>query len=140
MTRHTLPKQERLSSKKSIELLFKEGQSLFVHPLKLMYLQAVTPTSNSNLQIAFTVPKRSFKKATDRNLLKRRMREAYRLNKSPLHAALNEKKQSYIWMLIFVHKEILDQTTLQTSLIRLNKLFIKTISPLTYGQNIEKSS
>lgn len=77
----SLKKHEILRSKKEIKELFENGSSFFLYPFKVQYL----PNSNSqNNQVLFTVSKRNFKKAVDRNLLRRRMREAYRLNKNIL--------------------------------------------------------
>ncbi len=76
--RHTLPKHERLNSKKLIESLFKEGKAHTQYPIRLIYLPV---EGIDHHQVLFTVPRRHFKKAVDRNLLKRRMREAYRQHK-----------------------------------------------------------
>ncbi|WPP48069.1 ribonuclease P protein component [Catalinimonas niigatensis] len=73
-----MPKHERLSSKKLIASLFKEGKAYTRYPIRLIYLPVKDTASH---QVLFTVPRRSFKKAVDRNLLKRQMREAYRQHK-----------------------------------------------------------
>jgi ribonuclease P protein component len=74
----SLPKIERLSKKKSIQELFNKGSSFYLYPFKVIYLSGSAQSTN---QVIFSVSKRNFKKAVDRNLIKRRMREAYRLNK-----------------------------------------------------------
>ena len=78
MIRHTFKKAERLKSDKIIKELFKKGSSFYSYPLKLFFLphEGTQPS-----QVLITVPKRRFKKAVDRNNLRRRMREAYRLHK-----------------------------------------------------------
>jgi ribonuclease P protein component len=78
--KETLQKQERLFGVTSIEKVFTEGESIFNAPVRLLWLK-VSPASGTPVKAAFSVPKRNFKKAVDRNLLKRRMREAYRKNK-----------------------------------------------------------
>lgn len=78
--RLTLSKKERLRSKKIIEFLVKEGNPLHQYPLHIKWKNLPLP-ERVKVQIAFTVPKRIFKKAVDRNRLKRRMKEAYRKNK-----------------------------------------------------------
>jgi ribonuclease P protein component len=117
----SLKKREILRSKKSIKELFNSGSSFILYPFKVQYL----PDFNSpNNQVLFSVSKRNFKKAVDRNLLRRRIREAYRLNKSLLLA--DEKEASSISIaLIYIGKfklpyaEIEDK--LKQVLVRLNK-------------------
>lgn len=79
--KNTFKKAERLSKKKLIEELFAKGSYFYLAPFKVVYLEE--PTSQYH-QVLISVPKRIFKKAVTRNLLKRRIREAYRLNKGSL--------------------------------------------------------
>jgi ribonuclease P protein component len=74
------PKEEKLKSRIAIQELFEKGNSLQENNIKILFL----PNNLPNNQIAFTVPKRSFKLASDRNNIKRQMKEAYRLNKLEL--------------------------------------------------------
>ena len=83
MVRHTFQKKEHLYSKKLIGQLVEKGNFFNLYPLHVKWMKAALK-EKVNVQIAFTVPKRSFKRAVDRNKLKRRMREAYRLNKELL--------------------------------------------------------
>ncbi|MEL6358617.1 MAG: ribonuclease P protein component [Bacteroidota bacterium] len=76
--RATFKQEERLKSRKRIEELFKEGKAVNLPPLRLLYLPC---DELPNHQVLFTVSKKRFKRAVTRNKLKRRMREAYRLNK-----------------------------------------------------------
>lgn len=84
-TKFTFPKSERLTGKKSIEELFKVGSSFYIHPVILKYLR----TDGTCNKVVFAVSKKSQKRAVDRNLVKRRMREVYRLNKHLLEAKSN---------------------------------------------------
>ncbi|MDF2157004.1 ribonuclease P protein component [Algoriphagus sp. CAU 1675] len=77
---YRLPKSERLHSEKLIKELFNEGSSFFLYPFKIQYL-IQNPAGEETLQVLFSVSKKKNKKAVVRNLIKRRMREAYRLNK-----------------------------------------------------------
>ena len=101
---HTFKKSERLSSKKDISLLYSSGQSKNFYPLKIFWREHVFE-NEFPVRVLITVPKRSFKKAVDRNLLKRRIREAYRLNKTGLHESLNSSNKKIDLMILFVNKE-----------------------------------
>ena len=77
----TFPKEEHLCRKKLIEELFsKQSASFGVYPLRIVWIKAAAPTTVPP-QVLISVSKRTFKRAVDRNRLKRLIREAYRLNK-----------------------------------------------------------
>jgi len=95
-------KGEHLKSRKTIGLLFQEGKQLKKYPLKMIYLPISFDDKAINLKIAVSVPKRNFKKAVDRNHLKRLMREAYRLQKNPV---LESVEKQYSIMFIYLSKE-----------------------------------
>ncbi|MBX2964497.1 MAG: ribonuclease P protein component [Cyclobacteriaceae bacterium] len=80
MGKFSFSKSERLSSRNSIQELFSKGSSFYLAPFKVLVLKGNEP----HHQVLFSVSKRNFKKAVDRNLVKRRLREAYRLNKAAL--------------------------------------------------------
>lgn len=78
-------KAERLSSKKEITALFNEGKSFAISHIRVVYRFLPKQEERPNA-ILVSVPKKYFKHAVDRNLLKRRIREAYRLNKELLQS------------------------------------------------------
>ena len=101
----TFKKEERLCSKKRINELFAINNSFFLYTYKFVWS---TANSNKNypMQIAISVSKKRYKKAVDRNLIKRRIREVYRLNKHISYKSLNERNTQISAMLIYVGKEI----------------------------------
>lgn len=123
----TFRKEERLKSKKLISLLFSKGRSLTVYPLKIVYLKNEDARNDESILFSCTVPKKSFKKAITRNLLKRRIREAYRLEKNHIidefELAANEQ---YAIMLIFIGKEVVDYAPIQKAMRKtLHKFFTR---------------
>ncbi len=78
---HTLSKAERISRKLIIDKLFtKNGQSFVVYPLRVVYITSIEE-QDADAAILISVSKKRFKRAVKRNYLKRRIKEAYRLNK-----------------------------------------------------------
>lgn len=96
-------KEERLCSKKIIDKLFSDGDSFLSFPLKIIFQETSLQTKYP-AQVAFTVGKRNFKLAVHRNLIKRKIREAYRLNKFQLYSKLNDKQVAIFF--IFIGKNI----------------------------------
>jgi ribonuclease P protein component len=103
--RYTLGKEERLKSRKLIDLLFKEGKSFSNFPFRIVW--KYLPEENNNfLQAGFTVSNRNFKKAVDRNRIRRLMKESYRLQKNELQYHLESNSKRLGIFLIYVGKEI----------------------------------
>lgn len=111
----SLSKHERLKSKTQIDKLFEDGKSFNVFPIKVVYSKLTLQDNSVPVKIAVTVSKRNFKRAVDRNLIKRRMREAYRLNKTPFYLQLEDSKSVFVVMFIYIAKEILDYQTIEKS-------------------------
>lgn len=107
--RHTFGKSERLCSKVLIERLFTGGNHSFpAFPLRAVYMLMEPSESTSEVSILISVPKKKFKRAVKRNLVKRQVREAYRRNKYLLIDVLKaqgEKKMAlaFIWLDNHVH-------------------------------------
>lgn len=108
----TFKKEERLCSKKIIDKLFNEGSSFLSYPLKVVYLEANFPTEFP-VQAAFSVSKKKFKQAVQRNLIKRRMRESYRTNKYFLYKNCNEQ---FAVFFIYVGKQIEDYQRIEAGM------------------------
>ncbi len=77
---YRLPKSERLHAEKLIKELFNEGSSFFLYPFKVIFLRKIDLSGQTN-QVLFSVSKKKIKRANGRNFIKRRLKEAYRLNK-----------------------------------------------------------
>lgn len=114
---HALPKSERLSSLTAVRRLFTDGASGFVYPFRYMVLksESTTPT----VEVLFSVPKRNHKRANKRNTLKRRMREAYRLNNDALHAAIAGHGKEVDIAFVYSTKELLPYKTIEHAVRRI---------------------
>ncbi len=100
-----LPKRERLYLKESIKEVFAQGKSFVAYPLRVIYLIDDKELS-ARSQILVSVPKKYFKRAVDRNRIKRLVRENYRLNKSDLQRTLAEKGLYGRFVFINVAKDL----------------------------------
>lgn len=105
-------KFEKLKSRKQIELLFAKGKSISAFPVKVFYLP-VENTPVHPVQVGVGVSARNFKKAVDRNTIKRRMREAYRLHKLPLHEHLVAQQKSVAVFILWIDKQMPTTAALQ---------------------------
>jgi ribonuclease P protein component len=105
-------KFEKLKSRKQIELLFAKGKSISSFPVKVFYLP-VEHTPMHPVQVGVGVSARNFKKAVDRNTIKRRMREAYRLHKLPLHEHLVASEKSVAVFILWIDKQLPTSAALQ---------------------------
>ena len=103
--RHTFGKNERLHSRKLIGKLFSDGSSFFIYPFKVIFLE-VDAADDSPAKLLITVSKRNFKKAVQRNRIKRLIRESYRLNKQVLYSKRRNNGKQLLTGLIFVGKTI----------------------------------
>ncbi|MDA3904685.1 MAG: ribonuclease P protein component [Bacteroidales bacterium] len=103
---YTFTKKERLNSKKNISSLFETGTSFFSYPFKVYYHFIEIDDNKSISAVLFSVGKKQFKLAIDRNRVKRLCREAYRLNKSLLIDKLIEKKINIDIAFVYVGKTI----------------------------------
>ena len=99
----TLGKEERISSRKLIDMLFNGGQSrsMVAFPLRLVYMENVREGACPPAQLLVSVPKRCFKRAVKRNRVKRQVREAYRRHKHLIWNVLPADRQlalAFIWL------------------------------------------
>ncbi|MFH6767318.1 ribonuclease P protein component [Gaetbulibacter aquiaggeris] len=127
----TFNKKEKLKSKKLIDTLFSEGQSLSAFPLRLVYIS--TPFDDGVLfKTGVSVSKKHFKRAVDRNRIKRLMREAFRLNKAHYFDNISTP---YAFMILYIGKEIPTLMQLENKMAQLFYKFSKVTSNMTPLEN-----
>lgn len=100
----TFPKSERLAWKRHVDKLFAEGSSFISFPLRVVYLPVKKETTVSAVSVLVSVPKRKIKHAVDRNFIKRRMRESYRLRKHELLRSFDEKEETLLIAFLYLDK------------------------------------
>lgn len=112
-----LAKSERLSSLTAVRRLFKDGASGFVYPFRYMYItdESTTPS----VEVLFSVPKRYHKRANKRNTLRRRMKEAYRLNKASLTESATQRGVDMDIALVYSAKEVLPYKTIENAICKI---------------------
>ncbi|MCC8423434.1 ribonuclease P protein component [Mucilaginibacter sp. UR6-11] len=126
---YTFKKEERLCNKRLIDELFHNGSSFLCYPFKASWLFVAEPQPVP-VQIVFSVSKKRYKRAVDRNLIKRRMREAYRLNKQQqLYNQLDTAGKKIILSIGYIGKEIAAYELIEKKMLKLltqlNTEFIK---------------
>jgi len=104
LAQQTFKPNERLKSRKMIECLFKEGNIIHHYPFKVLYL-FTGQASEFPVQLAVSVSKRIYKKAVDRNHIKRKIRESYRKNKHFLYDELKTNQSLLHIFIIYTAKE-----------------------------------
>jgi len=116
---YTFKKEERLCNKRLIDSLFQNGSSFLCYPFKVAWLYS-EESQPFPVQILFSVPKKRFKRAADRNLIKRRMREAYRLHKQQyLYDILTGVDKKIILSLGYIGKEIAPYELAEKKILKL---------------------
>lgn len=123
------PKIEKLKSTKDIDGLFNGGKSIHEAPIRAIYKKKAEKTKIT-LNVGVSVPKKLIKLAVNRNLLKRRMREAYRLNNHQLKQTLIDSETQLNVMFVYTSKQILSyieiEDKIKVILNRLNSMFGKS--------------
>ena len=121
MTSFRFGKDEKLCSQKLIGELFLSGNTFLCYPLKVVWKVELLETPHP-AQVVFSVPKRLFKRAHDRNLLKRQMPQPYRLRKHELYELLDLNGKKIVFMLVYIAKEKLEFKQLESAM---NKVIAK---------------
>jgi ribonuclease P protein component len=118
---NTLPKSEILSKRDEISALMKDGKSFAKHPIRVVYhyFESETP----QVKVFFSAPKRNFKRAVDRNRIKRLMKEAYRLNKIILSDTARASGKTIHVAFLFTGREVPVYKEVQDKIILLLQRF-----------------
>jgi ribonuclease P protein component len=120
------PKEERLSSIKLIEELFSKGSSYYLYPFRLLVKDEKMPPGQLFPQVLISVPKKKFKKAVDRNRLRRQIKEAYRLNKGNIFFDLGLDNIPPYLAVVYTAKEKIPYKKLEEKLILILKRLKKS--------------
>jgi len=144
----TLGKKERLKSRKQIDQLFKQGKSFVIYPFKIYYIINPAPTTqqseklndsrlrtclpdrqapDSRLAFGVGAGTRNFKKAVDRNRIKRLTREAYRMQKNTLQQKLLESQKQLNVFFIYTGKEMPDYLLIKDKTTKILNRLIKIV-------------
>lgn len=129
------PQCERSFSVYEIETLFAKGKHRVEGSIKMVVKRDPPIESKPRIKVLFSVPKRAFKRANKRNMLRRRMKESYRLNKSLVTEFVKEERLSIAW--IYLGKEILSYQQIHESISKHIQWLIKNLqknsSPVDSG-------
>jgi len=112
----TFTKDERLCKKILISKLFREGHSFFIYPFRVIFLEIMIPV-NFPVQVLISVPAQIIRKAVLRNKIKRRIREAWRINEEILYEDLTERQQQMAVCIMYTSKEILPSSLVREKII-----------------------
>jgi ribonuclease P protein component len=116
---NSLSRAYSLKSQKEIAVLLRNGKSILKYPLRCVYLEESNgKDSGKGLAVAFSVPKKRIKLAVQRNKVKRRIREAFRLNKGSILLDKDTGKKRSI-LFIYVAEEVLDYRIIEKSMKKL---------------------
>jgi ribonuclease P protein component len=121
------PGAEKLKSRSLITGLFSKGSSFSVYPIRVTWMQ-VADQGQPFMQAGVSASKRNFKKAVDRNRLKRLLREAYRLQKNELMDALQASGKHIVVFFLFTGKELASFEEINQSMSRALKMLQKKIN------------
>ena len=117
MPNYTLPRSERLRSLKAIRRMFGEGRGGFVYPFRYIWIadKQEGESEGRGIEVMFSVPKKFHKRANKRNLLKRRTREAYRLNREVLCERISQAGVEVNLAFIYSTKEVHSYKTIENA-------------------------
>jgi len=117
-------KSERLKSQVLIDKLFSEGKSFSLPPFRVIY-QMVDLQMEFPAQVLISVPRKNIKSAVIRNLVRRRIREIYRLNKQKFYNELSDLNRKCLFALIYTGKEVMKSSDFEPKIILILQRLIR---------------
>jgi ribonuclease P protein component len=126
--RFTFRKSDRLKGVKSVALLFGDGKSFFSHPFRVVWNYTATHPGTPS-RTGISVPKREFKKAVDRNRIKRIFRESWRHRKKSLDLRISEHNKEIDIMFIYTGREIPSLSNMNSYLDKVIAKFSLILKP-----------
>ena len=131
MQRNTFPLKEHLKSKSVIEQLYAKGASVTVFPLRAVFIEQAQEQQEPVAAILINVAKKRFRHAVDRNLVKRRIREAYRLNRHPALDEMNGSDCRVDVAFIYVADRLMEYAAVERAMRRLLTAIARHYVPQT---------
>lgn len=120
-------KLEKLKSRKLLDELFKEGKTFSIFPVKVFYLLPLEPL-DFPIKTGVGVSSRYFKKAVDRNRIKRLLREAYRTAKIPLYECVKTQQKQITLFLLYIDKTIPEKGNIKSTMPQIIERLVKKIN------------
>ncbi|MFZ4521128.1 MAG: ribonuclease P protein component [Bacteroidales bacterium] len=127
----TFTKEERLCSHRLIGMLFAKGSKFHLSPFRINWSRVLPDETTSPVQVMMSVPKYNFRRAVDRNLVRRRMKEAYRLNKQLLYDNISGTGTQIVFCITYTAKEIVAYSLIEAKIILLLQRLIEENEKVT---------
>jgi len=134
--RNTLKRSEKLKSSRIIGELFSSGDIITALPIKLFWKLDFNGNKPIPARMAVAVPSKNFKRSVDRNLIKRRIREAYRLNKHNLYNLLPDKKFSLNFVFLYLPKNIYSYHEIAEGVIKVLSILSDQLKSVSVQKSI----
>ena len=106
------PKQQKLCNETAIKEMFSNGKSFVIHPIRLVWKEE-GDSDTVAIKSIIVVPKKQLKLAADRNIVRRRMKEAYRLNKTEIEHFLADRNKKLNIAIIYQNEKILSYKVIE---------------------------